>query len=418
MSNPNERLYTGVPGTITGLLLLFYRGIVFPLLPILAASASGRIALAPPSRLKTGLRAVGHIVERRRHPQRFIQVDKAPWDEIYRDGIMAVRHYSLPPGDSIPLNNDRVAVERKRHRIPLLLIPALGIHCWTYDLMPNRSMVLYLMARGYDVYLVDWGKPSQDERGLDLDTYVNRWLPAAVEAVRTHSEAEQVNLMGYCMGGLLSLMYLGGHPDNPVRSLITIASPVNFHKSGPFGKAMGLAAIPAMKIHDWFKVRLEPLDDKLFHIPAGLLAFGFKMTNPPGVVQAYMDLIRNLADREYVSEYMTMGQWFNEMVDYPGAVVREVIEKMILANSLARGRIRIGGQSVDFASIKQDLLAFAGTTDGIVSLRAAREIMKLVGSQDKRFEEVPGGHAGVFSGSKAPSHAWRISADWLSTRSD
>ena len=44
--------------------------------------------------------------------------------------------------------------------------------------------------------------------------------------------------------------------------------------------------------------------------------------------------------------------------------------------------------------------------------------MNLVGSRDKRFEEVPGGHAGVFSGSKAPDHAWRISADWLATRSD
>ena len=91
---------------------------------------------------------------------------------------------------------------------------------------------------------------------------------------------------------------------------------------------------------------------------------------------------------------------------------------MILANSLARGRIRIGGRSVDFSTIKQDLLAFAGTTDNIVSLRAAREVMNLVGSRDKRFEEVPGGHAGVFSGSKAPDHAWRISADWLATRSD
>ncbi|MAX55722.1 MAG: polyhydroxyalkanoate synthase [Alcanivoracaceae bacterium] len=374
--------------------------------------------MATSSRFRTSLRAVGHIVERRRHPDRFINVDKTPWDEIYRDGIMAVRHYSLPPGSTIELNDDTLAVQRERHRIPLILVPALGIHCWTYDLMPNRSMVKYLMARGYDVYLVDWGKPSQAEHGLDLDTYVNRWLPAAVDAVCEHAEVESVNLMGYCMGGLLCLMYLGGHEDSPVQNLITIASPVNFHKSGPFGKAISLAAIPSMKAHDWFKLRLKPLDDKLFHIPAGLLAFGFKMTNPPGVVQAYMDLIRNLGDREYVTEYMTMGQWFNDMVDYPGAVVREVIEKMILANSLARGRIRIGGRSVDFSTIKQDLLAFAGTTDNIVSLRAAREVMNLVGSRDKRFEEVPGGHAGVFSGSKAPDHAWRISADWLATRSD
>jgi polyhydroxyalkanoate synthase len=238
-----------------------------------------------------------------------------------------------------------------------------------------------------------------------------------VDAVKAHAETEAINMMGYCMGGLLCLMYLGGHSDAPVRSLITIASPVNFHKSGPFGKAMGLAAIPAMQVHDWFQIRLEPLSDKLFHIPANLLTLGFKMTNPPGVVQAYMDLIGNLGDREYVTEYMTMGQWFNDMVDYPGAVVREVIEKMILANSLARGKIRIGGRSVDFSSIQQDLLSFAGITDNIVSLRAARDVMHLVGSKEKRFEEVPGGHAGVFSGSKAPSHAWRISADWLVARS-
>ena len=374
--------------------------------------------MATSSRLKTSLRAVGHIVERRRHPQRFIQIDKCPWDEIYRDGIMAVRHYSLPPMSEIPVNDEMMPVTRNKYRTPLILVPALGIHCWTYDLMPNRSMVRYLMARGYDIYLVDWGKPSQAERSLDLDTYVNRWLPAAVDTVKTHSGQDQVNLLGYCMGGLLCMMYLGGHPDAPVRSLITIASPVNFHKSGPFGKALGLASIPAMQIHEWFKVRLEPLDDKLFHIPAGLLTFGFKMTNPPGVVQAYLDLVKNIADREYVTEYMTMGQWFNDMVDYPGAVVREVIEKMILANSLAKGKIRIGGRSVDFSAIHQDLLAFAGTTDNIVSLRAAREVLRLVGSQEKRFEEVPGGHAGVFSGSKAPSHAWRISADWLATRSD
>lgn len=370
------------------------------------------------SRLKTGLRAVGHIVERRRHPQRFIQVDKCPWDEIYRDGIMAVRHYSLPPMSEIPVNDEMLPVSTDKHRIPLLLVPALGIHCWTYDLMPNRSMVRYLMARGYDVYLIDWGKPSQADRSLDLDTYVNRWFPAAAEAVKQHSGQPQINLLGYCMGGLLCLMYLGGHPQAPVRNLITIASPVNFHKSGLFGKLMGLAAVPAMEIHDRFKLSLKPLDDRLFHIPAGLLSFGFKMTNPPGVVRAYLDLVNNIGDREYITEYMTMGQWFNDMVDYPGGVVREVIEKMVLANTMARGKIRVGNQNVDFSTIKQDLLAFGGSTDNIASLRATREILRLVGSENKRFEVVPGGHAGVFSGSKAPSHAWRISADWLATRSD
>ena len=74
--------------------------------------------------------------------------------------------------------------------------------------------------------------------------------------------------------------------------------------------------------------------------------------------------------------------------------------------------------SVDFGAITQDLLAFGGRTDRIVSLRAAREILKVVGSREKRFEEAPGGHAGVFAGSKAPGQCWRVIADWLEARAD
>lgn len=369
------------------------------------------------SKLESGWRAVSHAVERRRHPQRFILNDKTPWVEIYRDGIMAVRHYTLPAMDAITVDGQTVPVSEQRHRIPVLLVPALGIQPWTWDLMPSRSMVRYLMARGYDVYLLDWGKPSLSQRSLGLDTYVNEWMPAAVKSVCEHAEADEVSLVGYCMGGLLCLMYLGAWPDAPVRNLSTIASPVNFHKSGPFGTIMALMSYPALKAHDWFQLRLEPLDTKLFHIPGSLLSLAFKMTNPPGVVSSYLDLVRNISDREYVTEYMTLGQWFNDMVDYPGATVREVIEKMVIRNSLAGGRIHIGERTADFNNIRCSLLAFAGTSDRIVSVHAARDIMRLTASTDKRFEVVPGGHAGVFAGSKAPSHAWRAIADWLAARS-
>ncbi|PKM22351.1 MAG: polyhydroxyalkanoate synthase, partial [Gammaproteobacteria bacterium HGW-Gammaproteobacteria-14] len=213
------------------------------------------------------------------------------------------------------------------------------------------------------------------------------------------------------------LMYLGAHPDAPVRNLATIASPVNFHKSGPYGKLFSLLSLPAMKLQDWFRLRLEPLDTRLFHIPGNLLSLGFKMTNPPAVVTSYLDLVRNINDRDYVSEHMTMGQWFNDMVDYPGATVREVIEKMVIGNSMAGGRIMIGDKTADLGLIRCDLLALAGSSDRIVTVNAARDVLRVTGSKNKRFDVVPGGHAGVFAGSKAPDHTWRIIADWLAERS-
>lgn len=367
--------------------------------------------------LTSSFKALRHAVERRRHPQRFILVDQTPWDEIYRDDIMAVRRYNLPAMDEITVEGEPIAVTDAIAPTPLLLVPALGIHSWTFDIMPDRSMVRYLMARGFDVYLLDWGRPSLSERPLTLDTYVNTWLPAAVEAVQHDAAAEQISLVGYCMGGLLCMMYLGGHEDAPVKNLATIASPVDFHQSGAYGRLFSLVSIPAMKAHDWFRVRLEPLDARLFHIPANLLSIGFKMTNPAGVVASYMDLVRNISDRDYVTEYMTMGQWFNDMLDYPGAIVREVIEKMVISNDIAGGRIQLGKRTARLANIRCSVLAVAGSTDRIVTIRAAREILRVVGSRDKRFEVAPGGHAGVFAGSKAPTHTWRLIADWLLPRS-
>lgn len=369
-------------------------------------------------RATAGMTALGTAFERRRYPQHFILTDQTPWREVYRDGIMSVRHYSLPPAQAIELEAGELEVASNKHRLPLVLVPALGIHSWTYDIKPNRSMVRYLMARGHEVYVIDWGSPSQSDRHLDLDTYVNRWMPQAIEAVCQHAESDEVNLVGYCMGGLLALMYLGGHPDSPVRNLSTIASPVNFHKGGALGYLGRIISSPALKLNEWFRLRLDPMDSRLFHIPGRMVSFGFKLTNPPSVVTSYLDLVRNITDREYVSNHMTMGQWFNDMVDYPGATVREVIAKMLIRNNMAGGEIQVGDRLVRFEDIKQDLLALVGKTDNICTLSAAKDVMQLTSSTEKRFEVVPGGHAGVFAGSKAPSNTWRIIADWLEVRSD
>jgi len=100
------------------------------------------------------------------------------------------------------------------------------------------------------------------------------------------------------------------------------------------------------------------------------------------------------------------------------ATVREVIAKMLIGNNMAKGEIQVGKYTVRFGDIHQDLLALAGKTDNICTLAAAKDVLQLVGSKERRFEVVPGGHAGVFAGSRAPANTWRIIADWLEVRAD
>ena len=85
-------------------------------------------------------------------------------------------------------------------------------------------------------------------------------------------------------------------------------------------------------------------------------------------------------------------------------------------NKLKDGKMTFGGEAADLSWITCPILSFAGKTDKVVSARAVREVMKVIGSEDKTFVEAPGGHMGVFAGRDAPRLVWAVSAKWLAER--
>ncbi|MES2918327.1 MAG: alpha/beta fold hydrolase [Pseudomonadota bacterium] len=367
--------------------------------------------------LKTGTAFVNNAVQRRVNKQRYLQLDKTPHEIIFRDGLMTVKHYKPLSEDMVRIDGSTLKVRQRRFTVPLVLVPPLGVFAWIFDLMADRSMAKYFLAHGFDVYLIDWGVPRQDDQDISLEHYVIDWFPKAMRAIREHSGSQEQSLLGYCMGGLLALLYLASSRDSKVVNLVTVASPVDMHKMGFVGGFYRVVSKPAWVFRKLTGVQIDRMQRQLFHVPGKRLSFMFKMTNPVGTVSSYFELVRNMADDEYVSRYMTMNEWFTNMPDYPGATVQQLIRKMGLYNRLARGRIRLGRCEADFRDISSALLAFAGNNDKIVPVASAEAILEVVGSTDKEFHVVPGGHAGVFTGGKAAHTTWAISKDWLSQRS-
>lgn len=366
---------------------------------------------------RTSAAFVNNAVQRRVNKQRFLQLDKTRHEVIFTDGLLSVKHYKpLPPGQ-VMIEGRAFQVRQRRFVIPLVLVPPLGVFAWIFDLMADRSMVKYFLSHGFDVYLIDWGAPREGDQDVSLEKYVCDWFPKAMHAIREHSGSEEQSLLGYCMGGLLSLLYVAAAKDEKVVNMVTIASPVDMHRMGFVGGLTRALSKPVWAIGRVTGLRIDEMRRNPFHVPGKRLSFMFKMTNPAGTVSSYLQLVRNLADDEYVSRYMTMNEWFTNMPDYPGATVQELIRKMGLYNRLAKGRIRIGGRNADFRDIHSNLLAFAGDNDKIVPVASAEAILKVTGATDKQFHVVPGGHAGVFTGGKAAHTTWAISKDWLSLRS-
>ncbi len=143
--------------------------------------------------------------------------------------------------------------------MPLILVPPLGVSTETFDLMPQRSRVRYMVAAGFKVYLVDWDKPKKEHGHLNLKDYSYSMLGTALEKVRAHSGSEELSLMGWCPGGLLCLLHQGQVQDKRIRNIVTVASPIDLESGS------GLVA-----------ARLS--------LPSWVTTLVFKMTDPIGSV--------------------------------------------------------------------------------------------------------------------------------------
>jgi len=370
-----------------------------------------------PGLLQKGLWSVLNGIEQVVASENFNISNQSEFDEIYSDRIMSVKHYRPLGQKEIEIGTELVSVSRKRHKTPLLLVPPLAATAMIFDLMPHRSIVRFFLAHGFDVYLVDWGDVTADHSDLSLETYVMEWMPEVVNAVKSCSGSQEISIFSYCMGGLLSLMYLATHGDESVRNLITVASPIDMHESGAAGRVMSAVYGPTQAISKLLNFSLLDMPARFFHVPGWASSLAFKMTNPVGTVVNSLEKFVNLWDREYLEESMTMSKWFDDMVDYPGETIKDMAVHMMLKNRMAEGNMRIGKAKAEFERIHCSILAFAGDSDNLVSPRAARKVLDIVSSEDKEFHVVPGGHAGVFAGSRAPENTWAISADWLAERS-
>ncbi|MGQ7275532.1 alpha/beta fold hydrolase [Marinobacter sp. V034] len=358
-----------------------------------------------------------NAAERRLYSDHFNVSNRSPYDVIYADGIMSVRHYYPLEVDEITVGTEPMSVAPDRHPVPLILVPPLAATSMIFDLLPQRSVVRYFLARGFDVYLIDWGEVTADHSDLSLETYVLDWMPAALTAVRERSGQQDVSVFAYCMGGLLALMYAAVSQDRHIRNMVTVASPVDMHQMGIAGGFLSAIYRPARVVSEVLNFSLMDLPARYFHVPGWFNSLAFKLTNPIGSAVSSLELAINMWDREYVKVHSTMQKWFNEMVDYPGETIKGMVVHMALNNSMARGNFKLGGSNASFDNIHCAILAFAGDTDRIVRIPSAHKVLDIVSSEDREFCVVPGGHAGVFAGASAPENTWRISADWLDQRS-
>lgn len=330
---------------------------------------------------------------------------KTPFEVVYQREIISLRYYAADAGAA------------QKYRIPLVIVPPLAANMLIYDLFPSRSLVRYFQSQGFELYLIDWGTPSLRQAKYNLGTYVKTFMPDFIEQIREHSGQQQLSLYGWSLGGALSLCYTALFKDENIKNMVILASPINTHQSGYMGKLYQRLTIPAQWIRNNTNFRIKQIPSRVFHIHGWQNTLGFKLTDPIGNFKNYWELVRNLNDRQFVINHATSSSFVDNMLAYPGGVMRDIILRFWIDNELSTGSVQFGEQTANLKDIDCSVLAVGGNTDIIVTTEAIRPLMDLISSEDKQFKIVAGGHMGLVSGNQAPQTVWSVVTDWLAQRS-
>lgn len=324
-----------------------------------------------------------------------VQVGTAPKEAVYHEDKLTLYRYTP------------VVEESKLHKVPLIICYALVNRPAVADLQENRSMIRNLVKLGIDVYLIDWGYPSRADRWLTLDDYINVYVDNCVDFVREKHGLDQVNLLGICQGGSMSLCYTSLHPEK-IKNLVTMVAPVDFHASG---KKPGL-------INLWGgELSAELMVKAMGNVSGDIMNFGFLMLQPFALmIQKYADMIDLVENESQLLNFLRMEEWIFDSPDLAGEAYKQFVTDFFKDNKLIQGEVMLGDQRVDLANIKMPVLNVFAEKDHLVPPPSSQALQKYVGSKDYTESPFPVGHIGMYVSRKAQEGLAPTIADWLKAR--
>ena len=315
-----------------------------------------------------------------------------PKDTIYQRGTLSLNHYR-------PL-------AKEVYRVPVLFVMSLVSKPYILDLAPGQSFIEFLLKQGYDVYLIDWGVPRPEDSRLKLDDYILDFIPDCIARIAADSGERDLSIIGYCMGGMLALIYAALYPEGPLRNLVCLTTPVNYE---------------GMKLmRQWTDKRYFDLDrivDTLGNVPPELIFASFDMLRPAARIASQIRLWDNMWNDDFVKSYRMFDRWAADQIPFPGECFRQTTKELMWDNKLIKNELVLGGRRVDLKQVVASFLAVMAEHDHIVPYESAKELLTLIGSTDKRDIVLKGGHVSLVAGPNAVRRLWPELDRWLSERS-
>jgi len=276
----------------------------------------------------------------------------------------------------------------KVHQRPFLLVPPCINKFYILDLQPENSLIRYAVEQGHRVFVVSWRNPDESLREARWDDYIEKAAIQAIHLVQEIGESEQINALGFCVGGTIlgtALAVLAARGEDPVASVTFLTTLLDFTDTG----------ILDVFIDEGMVKFREVQMGQGGLLPGGDLASTFSFLRPNDLVWNYV--VGNYLKGETPPPFDLL-YWNSDATNLPGPFYAWYLRNTYLENKLAEpGALTVCGEQIDLRRIQAPSYIYGSREDHIVPVGGAYATTQLIGGK-KRFVMGASGHiAGVIN---------------------
>lgn len=291
------------------------------------------------------------------------------------------------PGD-VMLRNGLIELIRYRpitggvHAQPILIVPAWIMKFYILDLTQQRSLVAYLRDQGFEVYIISWKYPDEEDAGRSMQDYVDPGVRAAIETIRS-GDAPALHAVGYCLDGTLLAIVaaaMARDGDQSLCSVSLLASQVDFSEPGE----------PGLFINESQVAFLEDMMAVRGYLRADQMADAFQLLRSNDLIWSRVIRHYLLAERTPDNPLMA---WNTDATRMPARMHSEYLRRLFLHNDLAKGRFTVDDASVALPDIRCPVYCVATETDHVSPWESVYRLL-LLKDTEVTFVLTNGGHNG------------------------
>jgi len=284
----------------------------------------------------------------------------------------------------------RTATVRER---PLLIVPPCINKFYILDLQPENSLVAHGLDSGHQVFLISWRNADASVAHKSWDDYIGEGVLKAIDTVRQISGHEQINTLGFCVGGTMlatALAVASARGEHPAASMTLLTAMLDFSDTGVLDVFVDEAHV---------KMREQTIGGIGGGQP-GLMR-GIEFANTFSFLRPN-DLVWNYVVDNYLKGRTPVPfdllYWNSDSTNLPGPMYVWYLRHTYLENRLREpGALTVCGEPVDLSRIDVPTFIYGSREDHIVPWQTAYASVPLLNGP-VRFVLGASGHiAGVIN---------------------